>query len=148
MKTNKITAPKIIIPPLNLAMEAPAIYYTNKKITASTSYAYSKFAKLQEKLPLSLKEWATILHISERTLQRYAQHQTNFEGLHVERLQDIEELITLGLQAFKNGNALYAWLQQPKQVYNYTLNFDSLTNSKGIQLLTQQIGRIAHNVYS
>jgi uncharacterized protein (DUF2384 family) len=150
MKRNKSKTYNIVIPSGNMVNEPPATFLVTSTaaLTSHHHYAFNKFLKLQEKVPFTLKEWASILHISERTLQRYAQNNTAFEGLYVERLQDMEELIQLGLQAFKNGQALYTWLTQTKQVYNYTLNFDSLTNSKGIQLVTQQIGRIVHNVYS
>ncbi len=107
-----------------------------------------KFLKIAQQVPFTQKEWAIILHLSERTLQRYAKANSSFEGIYVDRILHIEQLINLGLEVFITPDAFYNWLKKDKTVYGKLLNFQSLSNSNGIQETILQLGRILHNVYT
>jgi len=57
------------------AIEEPAVMYAPLnfvKVPAVAEFTYKRFQKIADKVPFTLKEWADILHLSERTLQRYA----------------------------------------------------------------------------
>ena len=89
----------------------------------------------------------TILHLSERTLQRYSHAGKSFEGIYVDRILEIENLIDKGLEAFIDANALYRWLKRDKKVLGQTLSFESLYSVQGIRDLSDEIGRIQYGVY-
>ena len=128
--------------------EPIAIYRTVKKIPVVADYTYKQFEKISSKVPFSLKEWASILHLSERTLQRYAKDNKHIEGIYVDRILHIEELIDTGLTIFKTPEAFYEWLKQDKKVLGHVLNFDSLYNTRGITETLDQLVRIQHGVYT
>jgi len=88
------------------------------------------------------------LHLSERTLQRYAKDNKNFEGIYVDRILQVDKLIDKGLETFKDAEAFYRWLKQPKTVLGIELSFQSLTHSQGIHDLYSQLERIQHGVYA
>jgi uncharacterized protein (DUF2384 family) len=127
--------------------EPIAIYRSVKILPAVQDFSYKKFEKIADKVPFTQKEWASILHLSEKTLQRYSKDNKNFEGMYAERILQMETLINMGLEAFADADAFYNWLRKDKPVLGDLLNFDSLKSSHGIELLRNQIGRILHTVY-
>lgn len=112
------------------------------------NFTYKQFLQVANKVPFSLKEWASFLHLSERTLQRYAQDNSTFSGIYSDRILHLEQLFDLGLQVFKSPQALYSWLAKDKFVFNKTLNLSSLQTQQGITDTLNQLGRILYNVYS
>jgi hypothetical protein len=128
--------------------EPPAEYKTVKKLPSVADFTYKKFEKLSKMVPFTQKEWASILDLSERTLQRYAHDNKSFEGIFTDRLLHIEQLIEAGLETFANADAFYAWLKKDKTVLGYPLTFSALYSTRGIQETINQLLRIQHGVYT
>ncbi len=148
-KTIKYKAPKPEV--TNYAQEPMVAYQAFTPMpfmVQSTAFTYSKFAKIAATIPFTQKEWASILHLSERTLQRYALSNTAFDGIYVDRIFHIQQLLQLGLQTFTTSEAFYQWLKKDKNVMGQLINFQSLHTTQGIQATINQVGRILHNVYS
>lgn len=116
------------------------------KIDTST-FSTPAFHALNSQLGFSQPEWAAMLHISDRTLQRYLKQQKPFSGLQAELLHYLKKLNDTGVQLFDNGASFVQWLRQPKMVLGQNLNFESLQSITGIRLLQQELGRIAYGVY-
>lgn len=148
-KAIKYKAPK---PETTNFMQEPMVAYQAFTpmpfLVPSVAFTYNKFAKIASTVPFTQKEWASILHLSERTLQRYAINNTAFDGIYVDRILHIEQLLQLGLQTFTTSEAFYQWLKKDKNVMGQLLNFQSLCTTQGIQATINQVGRILHNVYS
>lgn len=124
-----------------------ASYRGTRPLPQVADFPYRKFAKIAERVPFTQKEWAGILHLSEKTLQRYAKDNISFEGIYVDRILQMQELIDSGLTAFNSPEAFYRWLKRDKAVLGHLLNFDSLKTHEGIRLITDETGRIMHGVY-
>lgn len=120
----------------------------NRLQAAVSDFSYKKFQKIATLIPFTLTDWANILHLSERTLQRYAKDNKNFEGIYVDRILQIEKIINLGLEVFNGSDALYQWLKQPKEVMGDLIDFDYLYHTDGIQQILDQLGRIQQGVYA
>ncbi|MGI8951321.1 MAG: type II RES/Xre toxin-antitoxin system antitoxin [Chitinophagaceae bacterium] len=126
----------------------PVVEYQRiKRLPIVADFTYTRFEKIINKIPFTLKEWANILHLSERTLQRYAKENKSFEGIYVDRILQIEQLVETGLETFVNADVLYRWLKRDKKVLGQVLNFESLYSLQGIQDLTDELGRIQYGVY-
>ena len=130
------------------AREPIEIYRTVKRLPAIANFPFSKFEKIAGRMPFTLSEWASLLHLSERTLQRYSKNKSSFEGIYADRILHIEQLINLGLETFGNADVFYEWLHKEKKVLGYTLTFQSLYSTQGIQDVIDQIGRIQQGVYT
>ncbi len=130
-----------------IVSEPLPVYRSVRMIPAVANFPYRKFERIAARIPITQKEWASILHLSEKTLQRYAKDNKNFEGIYVERILQMQELIELGLKTFTSPEALYRWLKRDKQVLGDLLSFDSIKTSEGIGLVKDEIGRIMHGVY-
>ncbi len=143
-KMKKTTRPATTLPQVR---EAQAAYTPAKKPLLVADFTFKKFKKVADLVPFTQAEWASILHLSERTLQRYAKSNTSFEAIYTDRILHIQELINMGLETFADANALYRWLQREKNVLGSTLTFESLYSSRGIQEIIDEIGRIQYGVY-
>jgi putative toxin-antitoxin system antitoxin component (TIGR02293 family) len=130
------------------ADEPVAGYKTPRRLPVVADYPYRKFEKIAAQVPFTQREWANILHLSERTLQRYSKDNSSFEGIYVDRLLQIEQMIQMGLETFTDAEALYRWLRKEKKVLGHILNFESLYSTQGIQDITDQLGRIQYGVYT
>lgn len=136
---------------LDKTEEPLAVYAINKiskRQAVVADFPYSKFHKIASRVPFTLKEWSNILHLSERTLQRYAKDDKSFEGIYVDRILQMKELIDMGLETFVSADAFVSWLKKEKQVLGNLLTFESLYSQQGIQLLIDQLGRIQYGVYT
>ncbi len=133
--SNQVSEPYVKMQPFN---KLPALV---------ADFTYNKFKKISDKVPFTQSEWANILHLSERTLQRYSKDNKSFEGIYVDRILHLQKLIELGLETFSDAEALYRWLKRDKQVLNQSLTFENLYHTDGINAIIDEIGRIQHGVY-
>jgi len=122
-------------------------YKAFKRLPVVADFPYRKFEKIMALVPFTQKEWANILHLSERTLQRYSKDNNSFEGIYVDRILQLEQLIQMGLETFVDAEALYRWLHREKKVLGHVINFESLYSTQGIQDIIDEIGRIQYGVY-
>jgi putative toxin-antitoxin system antitoxin component (TIGR02293 family) len=125
------------------------VYRSVKKLPTVADFTYKQFEKIATQMPLfTQKDWANILHLSERTIQRYAKENKHFEGIYVDRILHIQEVIELGLTVFKNADALHEWLSKKKKVLGTEVNFESLYSTRGIQEIIDQLTRIQQGIYA
>lgn len=144
-KIQKYTAPKS--KPARL--EEPALAYQPvKKQVLVADYTYKKLKKIADLVPFTQAEWANMLHLSERTLQRYAKNNSSFDGIHTDRILLLQEMIQTGLETFTDAHAFYRWLKKEKNVMGQTLNFESLYSDRGIQEIIDQLTRIQQGIYA
>jgi len=119
-----------------------------KKELLIAEYSFKKFKKLTDLMPFTQSEWASMLHLSERTLQRYAKSNASFEAIYTDRILLLQKMIRLGLETFVSAEVFYQWLKKEKQVMGHSIGFSSLLSEKGIQEIIDQIGRIQYGIYA
>ncbi len=147
----------------NLKAKAPALYNqiikesktnepeaaynkTLKLIPSVNNFTYGDFIKIANKTPFTQAEWSAMLHISERTLQRYAKNNSSFSPIHAERFVQINHVLTRGKKVFGNIEGFYHWLRTNPPMLEGDLSFSSLTTLEGIQKVLIQLGRIEHGI--
>lgn len=129
--------------------EEPAVPYPAKNprtLPSLKDFTYNEFKKIASKAPLTQAEWAAILHISERTLQRYAKDNSTFAAINAERALLIEKLIKEGNAVFGSAAQFYSWLKTNPYMLEGNLSFEMLTTTEGIQRVMTQLGRIQHGI--
>jgi uncharacterized protein (DUF2384 family) len=125
----------------------PAPAYRNVKINPSVKdFTFNEFKKIADKAPFTQAEWSAILHISERTLQRYAKSNSSFASINAERALQIANLIQEGKKTFGKVELFYDWIKSNPVSIDGRLSFDSLTSYDGIVKLLTQLGRIQHGI--
>lgn len=128
-------------------VQEPVAEYRPLTPTVATLHFTSKhFDKIASKIGFTQKEWAQMLHLSERTLQRYAKEARSFEGIYVDRILHIDELLVEGLKIFQSPEMLLKWLKSSKQIMGQNFGFEALFYRQGIDALIHQIGRIRYGI--
>ena len=127
--------------------EPEAVYNRTVKIIPSiNNFTYNEFKKIADKVPFTQTEWASILHVSERTLQRYAKNNGSFAPINADRALQIAQVINEGKITFGKTDLFYQWLKQKPLMLEGSLSLESLTTTHGIQMVLIQLGRIQHGI--
>lgn len=129
-------------------VEEPEAAYnrTVKIIPSINNFTYNEFKKIADKVPFTQTEWASILHVSERTLQRYAKNNGSFAPINADRALQIAQVINEGKITFGKTDLFYQWLKQKPLMLEGSLSLESLTTTHGIQMVLIQLGRIQHGI--
>ena len=83
-----------------------SIYGFPKNYRLTKEFTYNEFKKIAAKTDFTQKEWSDILHISERTLQRYSKENSAFSFSLTDRILQIDKVIkgaTRFLEAMKSS---------------------------------------------
>jgi putative toxin-antitoxin system antitoxin component (TIGR02293 family) len=126
--------------------EPPPVYRGLKALPLVKDFTYKEFKKIADKAPFTQVEWAAILHISERTLQRYAKDNSTFSPINAERAVQVARVLKEGEFTFGKAENFYSWIKSKPYMLEGNLSFDSLTNYDGIQKVLTQLGRIQHGI--
>jgi putative toxin-antitoxin system antitoxin component (TIGR02293 family) len=108
----------------------------------------SKLESVQAKSPFSESQWAAILDMTLRTLQRQKQKGETLDTARSERVILIEQMLQYGLEVFNDSEAFGSWLQSPSWPLNGKRPLDLLDTATGIQLVHAAIGRIDYGVFA
>lgn len=126
--------------------EPEAVYYTSKSLPIVKDFDYKEFKKVADKVPFTQQEWASILHISERTLQRYAKDNSSFNFGVIDRILQIDKVIKRGTEVFGNMDKFIRWLRSNPPALEGRISIEALKTIDGINMVLNQIGRIEHGV--
>ncbi|MEJ7822115.1 MAG: antitoxin Xre-like helix-turn-helix domain-containing protein [Chitinophagaceae bacterium] len=111
-------------------------------------FNYKDFKKIADKVPFTLQEWSEILHISERTLQRYAKANSNFPFSVTDRILQIDKVIKRGIHVFGSLEKFISWLRSDPFMLEGKLSFQSLRSIEGVNLVITQLGRIEYGLFA
>ena len=117
-----------------------------KQMPLVKDFNNKEFKKIADKVPFTLQEWSQILHISERTLQRYAKANSNFPFSVADRILQIDKVIKRGIEVFGSIDKFIKWLRLNPPALEGRISIDSLRSIEGINLVLAQITRIEHGV--
>lgn len=130
----------------NMAEEPMTQYRTIRAIPTLKDFDYNEFKKIADKSPFSQVEWAGILHLSERTLQRYAKNNGVFAPMNAERVLQIAKVLEQGKITFGSAENFYNWLKDEPRSLEGPLSFESLSSYDGIERILTQLGRIQYGI--
>jgi putative toxin-antitoxin system antitoxin component (TIGR02293 family) len=102
---------------------------------------------LSQQLSFSLAEVARILHISERTLQRYGDDE-KLSADTSERAILLSQLYQHGTQVFGDLENFKEWMRTPLPAFNYQPPISLLDTTFGFQLIQDELGKIAHGIFA
>jgi putative toxin-antitoxin system antitoxin component (TIGR02293 family) len=112
----------------------------------SVGYGYSYVANLPVSTSFSQKDWSEFLHISERTIIRYREQNKKFDPLQTDRIIHLNQLYIFGIDVFGDENLFNLWLSNKNLALGGRTPKELLTTSFGINMVNDEIGRIAHGV--
>ena len=128
--------------------EAASHYKVATKIISLKEFTYQDFKKVADKVPFTQAEWSDILHISERTLQRYAKDNHLFAPINAERVLLINKVLQEAQITFGKSEKFYEWIKRNPYMMEGNLSIQSLSTYEGIQNVLTQLGRIQQGVFA
>ena len=128
--------------------EPMPVYRSVKALPQVKDFTYNEFKKIADKTPFTQAEWASILHVSERTLQRYAKNNGSFAPINAERALQIEKVLKEGEFTFGKIENFYNWLKRNPYMLGGNLSFEALTTANGIERVLTQLHRIQHGLFA
>ena len=115
-----------------------------KATTASSDFDFIKLARqgfpkkallaLAKKISLNLQELANILHISERTLQRY-DDDAIIKTEYAEKAVELARLYTRGQEVFGSMDKFKLWVKSPSLVFEGEAPVTILDTSAGFDMV-------------
>lgn len=110
---------------------------------------FSKHAllSLAKKISLSLQELTNILHISERTLQRY-DDDAIIKTEYAEKAVELARLYTRGQEVFGSMDKFKLWIKAPSLIFNGEAPISLLDTSAGFDMVFTELGRIEHGIFA
>lgn len=126
----------------------PFVSYPTKSLPSLKDFTYAEFKKIAARSPFTQSEWASILHLSERTLQRYAKSNGTFAPMNAERALQVAQVLEQGKITFGNVENFYTWLKKNPYMLEGNLSPESLTTADGIQMIQAQLARIQHGIFA
>ncbi len=128
-------------------VQEPWMLLSNAKNTAMLQdFTYKDFKKIADMVPFTQKEWADLLHISERTLQRYSKDNSSFSFSVTDRILQIQKVIIKGIDVFGSAEKFIEWLRHNPSMLEGQLSFLSLGNFEGINRVLTQLSRIEYGI--
>lgn len=107
------------------------------------------FDKLQQLIPFTELDWAEVLNVSSKTLQRSKKDkQFTYKPIHTEKILEIAEVTQFGLTVFGNKSAFKEWLNTPSAALGNNTPKELLKDSFGKELVMQELNNIEHGIFA
>jgi len=114
---------------------------------ARQGFSKQALMSLAKKISLNLQELAYILHISERTLQRYDDDEI-IKTEYAEKAVELARLYTRGEEVFGSMDKFKLWIKHPSFVFNGEAPVSLLDTSAGFDMVFKELGRIEHGIFA
>lgn len=107
---------------------------------------YDDFMSIVRKSPFSLDEWSRLLHLSERTIQRYRIEKKTFSSLHSEKILELAILFGKGAEVFGDNETFHSWLESENVSMGGIKPGELLDSSFGVEFIKDELIRIEHGI--
>lgn len=99
--------------------------------------------------PFSESEWANILGLSTKSLQRYeSAGNYSFKPIQSEKILQMTEVTLKGIDTFGSLSKFKIWLESPCKALGAVAPKTLLSNSYGKELILSELHRINHGILS
>jgi putative toxin-antitoxin system antitoxin component (TIGR02293 family) len=108
---------------------------------------YSLFSLIQLYTPFTENDWASLLDLSTKSLQRYKQASKSFGPLQSEKIIEMAEVTKIGLDVFGEMEKFRNWLNTPSFALGGLEPIELLKDSYGKEMVIGELVRIDHGVF-
>lgn len=114
--------------------------------TVREGIAFDFFRKLTSFIPFSTEDWSRVLHLTERSLQRYKKENKTFDSLQSEKIFQVMLLYKKGISVFGTKALFDLWLDTISPALGHIKPKDLLDSTFGIEMIEDELIRIEHGV--
>ncbi len=127
----------------------PSNLSTDYDVLQLARHGFSKriLLSMAKKISLSLQELALIMHISDRTLQRY-DDDAIIKTEYAEKAVELARLYTRGQEVFGSLDKFKTWMKTPLYVFKNETPVSLLDTSTGFNMVFKELGRIEHGIFA
>jgi putative toxin-antitoxin system antitoxin component (TIGR02293 family) len=129
------------IKPVNLSSDFNLVQLTRQGLPKRVLLSLAK------KISLTIQELANIMHISERTLQRY-DDDAIVGSEYAEKGIELARLYTRGEEVFGSSDKFKLWIRTPSVIFNNEAPLSLLDTSAGFNMVFTELGRIEHGIFA
>ena len=129
------------IKPISLSTDFSVVQLTRQGLPKNVLLSLAK------KISLTIQELANIMHISERTLQRY-DDDAIIEAEYAEKGIELARLYTRGNEIFGSIDKFKLWIRTPSVIFNGESPLSLLDTSAGFDMVFTELGRIEHGIFA
>jgi putative toxin-antitoxin system antitoxin component (TIGR02293 family) len=123
--------------------EADSVYLMQ---VARQGINFETFINLVKSISFSMPDWSRLLHITDRTMQRYKKDMKSFDTIQSEKILQITLLYKKGIDVFGDKTKFDTWLISNNVALGNIKPKDLLDNAFGINFLNDELIRIEHGV--
>jgi putative toxin-antitoxin system antitoxin component (TIGR02293 family) len=106
------------------------------------------FQAIKHFIKFTMTEWSTVLHISERTINRYEKENKNFDPNYSEKIYELLMLYKFGIEVFGSEHTFHQWMDTTNPSLGGSTPKSLLDSNIGTNLIKQELGRIQHGIFA
>lgn len=106
-----------------------------------------RFLAILKEGPLTVQDWASVLHVQERTMAERIKNKRDLKGLEADRVLVVKQFLERGKEVFGSREKFTRWLDHPLRVLGGRKPKEMLTSANGMGLVMAELGRIEHGVF-
>ena len=111
-----------------------------------TGVPFSLFDLIKTNTPFSESDWAALLNISTKSLQRFRQSAKTFKPLQSEKIIEMAEVTNIGKDVFGTMEKFKLWLDTPNFALGNLKPMELLRDSYGKELVIGELTRINYGI--
>lgn len=108
---------------------------------------FSFFEGVRASAPLQEEDWAEVLGVSLKTLQRYEKQQKTFKPLQSEKIIAMAEVMMHGMEVFEDMDRFTHWLYTPSFALGQMKPVDLLRDSYGKEMVMTELTHIDQGIF-
>lgn len=117
--------------------------------TISVGVSYDLFRSIAALLPFSDSEWAGLMGISSKSLQRYkAEKDFVFKSIQSEKIMEVSEVMLLGHEVLGSATIFNQWIVTPSIALGGHTPFSLMHTSYGKEIVLDELQRIEHGIFA
>ena len=114
--------------------------------TVRNGINFNNFLSIAVGINFNLHEWSTILHLSDRTIQRYKKENITFEPLQSEKILQVALIFQKGQELFVDTEKFNNWLDAENQALGKVKPKELLDNTFGIKMIEDELTKIEYGI--
>lgn len=107
---------------------------------------YSLFDLIRHLTPFTETDWANLLDLSTKSLQRYKQSSKLFKPIQSEKIIEMAEVTSVGLDVFGDMEKFKLWLDTPSFSLGNLKPLELLRDSYGKEMVISELTRLNHGI--
>ena len=127
-------------------------FFNDKFLVSKCIYKgvpFHLFSEIQKSAPFTELEWAEMLGVSTKTLQRHAQEASfSFKPIHSEKILELAEVSLKAQSVFDSQEQFHKWLYSASLALGSMRPIDLLKNSYGKDLVMDELNRIDQGIFA